>query len=276
MQSTNIETKFKAGPQTSDLRAKIIIIGVALGIFMAALESTIVGTAMPTVVATLGGIKLYSWVAVAYILTSTIMTPIWGKMTDLIGRRPAFFGGVGRFLFGSALSGAAHSMAQLIAFRALQGLGAGALFPVGMTIVADLLPLEKRAKMIALFSGTWGVASLFGPQAGGYLTEYLSWRWVFYVNLPFGLIAAAMIWATYTERRERHPEIKLDYSGAATISIALTLLLLAVEKGGEFGAPLTVISLIVCAALTVVFIRIERRSPEPLIPLDLWRHRVVI
>src|SRR5262245_14342119 len=149
MRPTNTEPT----PQTTDSRTNIKIVAVAIGIFMAALESTIVGTAMPTVVATLGGIKLYSWVAVAYILTSTIMTPIWGKMADLLGRRPAFFGGMGLFLIGSALSGAAHSMAQLIAFRALQGLGAGALFPMGMTIVADLLPLEKRAKMIGLFSG---------------------------------------------------------------------------------------------------------------------------
>ncbi|MGH9851390.1 MAG: MDR family MFS transporter [Blastocatellia bacterium] len=272
MRSTNTETT----PQTTNLRTNITLIGVALGIFMAALEGTIVGTAMPTVVATLGGIELYSWVAVAYILTSTITTPIWGKMADLVGRRPAFFGGMALFIIGSALSGAAHSMAQLIAFRALQGLGAGALFPVGMTIVADLLTLEKRTKTIALFSGMWGLASLFGPQAGGYLTEYLSWRWVFYINLPFGLISAAMVWAVYAERHERHPEIKLDYAGTATIAAALTLLLLAVEKGEDFGAAFTVISLIVCAALTALFIRIERRSPEPLIPLDLFHHRVVI
>ena len=273
MQSTNIESITQ---KPTDWRTKITLVGVALGIFMAALESTIVGTAMPTVVATLGGIELYSWVAVAYILTSTIMTPIWGKTSDLIGRRPAFFGGMGLFLVGSALSGAAHSMAQLIAFRALQGLGAGALFPVGMTIVADLLPLEKRAKMIGLFSGMWGVASLFGPQAGGYLTDSLSWRWVFYINLPFGFIAAAMIWTAYAERGERRPEIKLDYAGTATIAVALTLLLLAVEKGQELGATLTAVSLTVCALLVVVFIRIERRSHEPLIPLDIFHNRVVI
>ena len=273
MQSTKVESITQ---KPADWRTKIILVGVALGIFMAALESTIVGTAMPTVVATLGGIELYSWVAVAYILASTIMTPIWGKMSDLIGRRPAFFGGMGLFLVGSALSGAAHSMAQLITFRALQGLGAGALFPVGMTIVADLLPLEKRAKMIGLFSGMWGVASLFGPQAGGYLTDSLSWRWVFYINLPFGLIAAAMIWSAYAERGKRRLDIKLDYAGTATIATALALLLLAVEKGQEFGAKLTTVSLIACALLVVVFIRIERRQPEPLIPLDLFHNRVMI
>jgi EmrB/QacA subfamily drug resistance transporter len=269
---TNTETT----PQSTNQRANITLIGVALGIFMGALESTIVGTAMPTVVATLGGVKLYSWVAVAYILTSTITTPIWGKMADLVGRRPAFFGGMGLFVIGSALSGAAHSMGQLIAFRALQGLGAGALFPVGMTIVADLLPLEKRSKTIGLFSGMWGLASLIGPQAGGYLTQYLSWRWVFYINLPFGFIATAMVWANYTERHKRHPEIKLDYAGTATIAAALAFLLLAVEKGWEFGALFTLTSLVACAALIAHFIRIESRSPEPLIPLDLFHNRVVI
>jgi EmrB/QacA subfamily drug resistance transporter len=273
MQSNKVElTTLKSG----EWRTKITLAGVAVGIFMAALEGTIIGTAMPTVVATLGGLELYSWVAVAYILAQTIMTPIWGKMADLIGRRPAFFGGMALFLIGSALSGAAHSMAQLIAFRALQGLGAGALFPVGMTIVADLLPLKTRAKMIGLFSGMWGVASLFGPQAGGYLTDSLSWRWVFYINLPFGLIAIAMIWAAYAERGERHPEIKLDYAGTATIAAALTLLLLTVEKGAEFGAAVTIASLIACAALIAIFIRIEGRSHEPLIPLNIFHNRVVV
>jgi EmrB/QacA subfamily drug resistance transporter len=263
-------------PNTTDWRTRITLIGVALGIFMGALENTIIGTAMPTVIATLGGIELYSWVAVAYILTTTIMTPIWGKMADLIGRRPAFFGGLGCFIIGSALSGAAHSMSQLIVFRAVQGLGAGALFPVGMTIVADLLPLEKRAKTIALFSGMWGMASLFGPQAGGYLTEYLSWRWVFYINLPFGLLAAALVWATYTERHGRRPDIKLDFAGTAVIAVALTLLLLAVEKGQDFGFAVTAIGLVGCGLLTALFIRVEGRSPEPLIPLDLFHYRVVI
>ncbi|HEY8461449.1 MAG TPA: MDR family MFS transporter [Blastocatellia bacterium] len=273
MQSNNRESSSR---QPTGWRAKIALAGVAFGIFMAALEGTIVGTAMPTVVATLGGIELYSWVAVAYILAQTITTPIWGKMSDLIGRRPAFFGGMALFIIGSALSGASHSMGQLIAFRALQGLGAGALFPVGMTIVADLFPLETRAKLIGLFSGMWGVASLFGPQAGGHLTDSLSWRWVFYINLPIGLIAAAMIWAAYAERGERRPEIKLDYAGTATIAAALTLLLLTVERGKEFGAAVTIVSLIACATLIAAFIRIEGRSREPLIPLDIFRNRMVV
>lgn len=257
------------------LTTTLTLIGVALGIFMGALENTIVGTAMPTVIATLGGIEIYSWVAVAYVLTSTVMTPIWGKMADLIGRRPAMFGGLFLFILGSALSGAAHSMTQLIAFRALQGLGAGALFPVGMTIVADLMTLEKRTKTIALFSAMWGLASLFGPLAGGYLTEHLSWRWVFYINLPFGVLAAVMIWANYTEQHARRTNIKLDYAGTVTLTAALVLLLLLVEQGSAWPLSWVAAASVFCLALISLFVYLERHSPEPLIPLNLFRERMV-
>lgn len=258
-----------------DLKTRLTIIGVALGIFMGALESTIVGTAMPTVIATLGGIEIYSWVAVAYLLTSTVMTPIWGKMADLIGRRPAMFGGLFLFIVGSALSGAAHSMPQLIAFRALQGLGAGALFPVGMTIIADLLSLERRTKMIGIFSGMWGVASLFGPLAGGYLTEHLSWRWVFYINLPFGILAAVFIWMAYTEKHERRTNIHLDYAGTIVLSVTMVLLLILVERASVLGVATVVAGIISLFMLAAFFIFIESRSPEPLIPLSIFKSRMV-
>lgn len=262
-------------PTESKFTTILTLIGVALGIFMGALESTIVGTAMPTVIATLGGIEIYSWVAVAYMLTSTIMTPIWGKMADLIGRRPAMFGGLALFLLGSALSGAAHSMGQLIAFRALQGLGAGALFPVGLTIVADLLSLERRTKMIGIFSGMWGVASLFGPLAGGFLTEHWSWRWVFYINLPFGLLAGAIIWFAYTEQHARRTNIKLDYAGTITLALAMLVLLILVERGSLSSINVVTLGALIVVGLGVLFVRIEHRSPEPLIPLNLFRYRMV-
>ncbi len=258
-----------------DVSTKLTLVGIALGIFMGALESTIVGTAMPTVIATLGGIEIYSWVAVAYMLTSTVMTPIWGKMADLIGRRPAMFGGLALFIIGSALSGAAHSMGQLIAFRAIQGLGAGALFPVGMTIVADLLTLERRTRMIGLFSSMWGVASLFGPIVGGFLTQYWSWRWVFYINLPFGIFAGILIWMTYTEKHERRTNIKLDYAGTMTLTVAMVVLLVLVERGSTLSGTMVIASLLAFIALTVLFVWIERRSPEPLIPLNLFRNQMV-
>jgi EmrB/QacA subfamily drug resistance transporter len=257
-------------------RTVLTLVGIILAVFMAALEMTVVQTAMPTVVATLGGFEQYSWVYVAYVLFATIMTPIWGKMADLVGRRPAFFWGMACFLVGSALSGAAQSMWQLIVFRALQGLGSGAIFPVGLTMMADLLTLERRAKVLGFFSGVWGVASLFGPLAGGYLTDRLSWRWVFYINVPVGLLASAMVWATYHERRERPANVSLDYAGAVVLAVGLTLLLFAVERGNDFAPATTALLALACLALAALFVFVERRSREPLIPLDIFHSRMVV
>ncbi len=208
---------------------RLTLAGVALAIFMGAIENTVAGTAMPTVIGSLGGIEYYSWVFSAYILAATVMTPIWGKMADLAGRRPAFFGGLACFIIGSALSGASTSMSQLITFRTLQGLGAAALFPIGMTIASDLLTLEQRAKVIGLFSAMWGVASLAGPLVGGYLATYLSWRWIFYLSLPFGILAGIIVFMTYRERYERRKDIKVDYAGAIVLAATLTLLLLCFQ-----------------------------------------------
>lgn len=248
-----------------------------MAILMASLETTVVGTAMPTVIASLGGIEIYSWVFAAYILASTVMTPIWGKMADLIGRRPAMFGGLALFVIGSALSGAAHSMPQLIVFRIIQGLGAAAIFPIGMTIVSDMLTLEQRAKMIPLFSGMWGLASLIGPALGGYLTKYSRWSWraCFYLIIPVGLVAGVLIWWSYREKFERRSNIIIDYAGTATLSAALVLLLLLVERGGEFSWAINSMAAVVCLGLFFLFIRIERKHPEPLLPLDLFRNRMV-
>ncbi|MEK7832726.1 MAG: MFS transporter, partial [Acidobacteriota bacterium] len=153
MSSTPTES---SNSKTYTLKTKVALVGVAMSLLAASLEGTVVGTAMPTVIASLGGIEIYSWVFAAYILASTVMTPIWGKMADLIGRRPAMFGGLALFMLGSVLSGLAQSMPQLIAFRVIQGLGAAAIFPIGMTIVSDLLTMEQRMKMIPLFSSMWG------------------------------------------------------------------------------------------------------------------------
>jgi EmrB/QacA subfamily drug resistance transporter len=263
-------------PVVTSRSLKLTVIGVAFGIFMGAVENTVAGTAMPTVIASLGGIELYSWVFAAYILAATIMTPIWGKMADILGRRPAFFGGLACFIVGSALSGAAHSMTQLVVFRTLQGLGAAALFPVGMTIVGDLLNLEQRAKIIGLFSGMWGVASFVGPIVGGYLTQYISWRAVFYISIPFGATAWVLVAMSYQERYRRDGPIgKVDYQGAIVISCALTLLLLVVERGASFPSYQIGIAVALLCLLTLLFVRIERRSPDPLIPLDLFSNRMV-
>ncbi len=269
---------YDSGAMRNDqkLRTSLTIFGVAMSIFMAALESTVVGTAMPTVIASLGGIDIYGWVFAAYILAATVMTPIWGKMADLIGRRPAMFGGLALFILGSALSGLAQTMPQLIAFRVIQGLGSAALFPVGMTITADLLSLEQRAKLIGIFSGMWGIASLFGPLVGGYLTTYVTWRWCFYLILPFGILSAILIWINYEEKYERQRKITLDYWGTLTISCALLLLLLLVERGAGFPASFIGGGVALCLALFLVFVQIERRHPNPLIPLGLFGNRMIV
>lgn len=269
------------GAQTlamSSRRRAAVTAGVLLGMFLAALEATIVGTAMPTVIASLGGLSHYSWVFSAYLITSTVTVPVWGKLSDLYGRRLFFQLGIAVFLLGSILSGLSTSMAQLIAFRALQGLGAGALVPLGMTIIGDVYTLEERAKMQAVFSGVWGLSSVVGPVVGGFITDQWSWRWVFYINVPFGLAAAVIMQLALKEpkRRER-PSI--DYAGAALLMAAITLMMLAlVEGGATLAALLSVRNLLLFAfacVLGALFIRIERRAPDPLVPLELFRNRVV-
>src|SRR5207248_2307836 len=170
-----------------------VLFGIMLSIFLAAMESTVVATAMPTVVASLGGLDVYSWVFSGFLLTQTVTMPLWGRFSDLYGRRPVFLIGLATFLGGSALSGTAQSMAQLIVFRMVQGLGAGSLMTLGYTIIGELFGLERRAKLQGWISSVWGVASLVGPWLGGVLSDHVSWRWVFYVNLPFGAIAMALI-----------------------------------------------------------------------------------
>jgi EmrB/QacA subfamily drug resistance transporter len=258
-------------------RRKVITAGVMTGMFLAALEATIVGTAMPTVVAAVGGLSHFSWVFSAYLLTSTVSVPLWGKLSDLYGRRLFYQLAIGIFLVGSVLSGVSQTMPQLIAARALQGLGAGGLIPLGMTIIGDIYTLEERARMQGLFSGVWGLSSVIGPLIGGFITDQLSWRWVFFINVPFGIAAAAIMGIALQEAKpSTRPSI--DYLGAATLTAAVTLLMLALVEGGSVAALLTLRNLallIVVMALLGWFLRIERRAREPVIPLGLFRNRVI-
>jgi EmrB/QacA subfamily drug resistance transporter len=246
--------------------------------FLAALEATVIGTAMPTVIAALGGLNHYSWVFSAYLITSTVTVPVWGKLSDLYGRRLFYQIGIGLFLLGSVLSGMSGSMTQLIVFRAIQGLGAGALVPLGMTIIGDIFTVAERARMQAYFSGVWGFSSVIGPVLGGFITDQWSWRWVFYINFPVGLVAALIIGLALKEpvRRER-PSI--DYAGAALLMAAITLLMLAlVEGGASLSTLLSARNLALFAAaaiLSVCFVWVERRAADPLIPFALFRNRVV-
>ncbi len=249
-------------------RRRAITAGLLLGMSLGALEATVVGTAMPTVISALGGLAHYSWVFSAYLLTSTASVPIWGRLSDLFGRRRMYLLGVVIFLVGSAVSGASTTMMQLIAARALQGLGAGAVIPISQAIVGELYALSERARTQALFSGVWGLASIAGPLVGGYITDTLSWRWVFYINIPAGLLALVVIALAYPPSRGAKP-VAVDWSGAVLLFAAISTILLALA--GEGSSAGWAIATVVLIAL---FVLVERRTLEPILPLDLLAARL--
>jgi EmrB/QacA subfamily drug resistance transporter len=247
----------------------LTVISLLLSLSMAAMEMTVVSTAMPTVVGELGGIHLYSWVFTGYLLTSTVTVPLYGKLADLYGRKPVLLAGIGVFLVGSMASGLARGIGTLIAFRALQGLGAGAMQPTTLTIVGDIYNLEERARMQGVFGAVWGVAGLVGPLLGGVIVKYLSWRWVFFINVPAGIASAALLAASLHEEVE-HRKHSLDFLGAGLLTLGLTALLFAAHGGTS-----TLVGLPLAAASIVLFAFIERRVPEPVLPFDLFRQRVL-
>nr|HET6904030.1 MDR family MFS transporter [Ktedonobacteraceae bacterium] len=258
--------------------AKIIVtIALMLGMFLAALDTTIVGTALPTIVGKLGGITLYSWVFSAYLLTSTTTVPIYGKLADLYGRKPIFLFGTALFLLGSIASGAAQTMVQLIIFRAVQGLGAGAVLPIVLTIIGDIFELEQRARLQGLFSGVWGISSVVGPAIGGLIVDHFDWRWVFYINIPFGLLSAFLLTIYLKENIERKKH-SLDYIGTLTLTASIVALLFACLQGGTAWAwsSWQSISLFaVAAVLLALFLVQERRFAEPILPLTLFNNRMI-
>src|SRR5438094_839198 len=249
-----------------------------LSVFLAAMESTVVATAMPTVVASLGGVHIYSWVFSGFLLTSTVTMPLWGRVSDLFGRRPVYLGGLGIFLLGSALSGASQDMVQLIGFRMLQGLGAGSLMTLGMTMIGELFGLEQRARMQGYVSGMWGVASLLGPLLGGLLTDLGSWRWVFYVNLPFGAVAIALLAGALPDATVRRPHA-FDWTGVALFTSGISALLVGILEAGRIGVWTgadVLVPLALAAVALAAFVPVERRAGEPIVPFRLFRHRMVL
>ena len=232
---------------------------------MAALEATVVSTAMPTVVNDLGGLSLYGWVGASYLLASTVSVPVFGKLADLRGRKPVLLVGIVLFLAGSAASGAARTIGQLIAFRLLQGVGAGSVQPVTMTIVGDLYPAEQRGKVQGLFGAMWGVSGIAGPLLGGLIVRTLGWRWVFYLNVPLGLAAlAGLAWAYHESPDERRGQ--LDVAGAMLLMGSSTALLLGASGQGA-------VWLLPGLVLLAAFIVVEQRRREPLLPLTLVAQR---
>ena len=247
----------------------LTVVALLMGLFLAAMEMTVVSTAMPTAVGDLGGLSLYAWAFSAYMLTATISVPIYGKLADLRGRKPVMLAGIALFLAGSLGCGRAGSMEALVGFRALQGLGAGAIQPMALTIVGDLFDVRERGRMQGIFGAVWGLAGLVGPLVGGAFVRWLSWRWVFYINLPLGLGCAAVLQAAYHEKVEHHDH-QLDLAGAALLAGAV-LALLAATRSRATGAWALPAALV----LGALFVVVERRAAEPLLPLDLFAHRVI-
>lgn len=248
--------------------------GLLVGILVAALDQTIVDTAFPRMISELGGVAIFTWVITVYLLASTAIVPVVGKLADIFGRRVFYLTGLSLFVVGSALCGAAQSMLQLIAFRALQGLGAGMLMPITFTIVGDVFPGAARARMQGLFSSAWGVAAVVGPKLGGWITHHYSWRWVFYVNLPVGILAAALMLAAYRESRgARRP---VDWLGSAAVTAGVVLLLIALAQGGEawpWDSATSIALFLGSGALFAAFLAAERRAAEPVLDLRLFGDR---
>ncbi|MFM9451647.1 MDR family MFS transporter [Streptomyces europaeiscabiei] len=246
-----------------------------LGMLLAALDQTIVSTALPTIVSDLGGLEHLSWVVTAYMLAATAATPLWGKLGDQFGRKRLFQTAIVIFLIGSALCGMAQNMPQLIGFRALQGLGGGGLMVLSMAIVGDLVPPRERGRYQGLFGAVFGATSVLGPLLGGLFTEHLSWRWVFYVNLPVGAVALLVIAAVLRipRKAERHV---IDYLGTFLIASVATCLVLVASLGGttwDWNSPQIIGLSVLAVLLVVVFVAVERRAAEPVLPLKLFRVR---
>src|SRR5215212_3548740 len=252
--------------------------GLLLAMLLASLDQTIVSTALPTVVRDLGGLDQIAWVVTAYMLGATVSMPLWGRISDLYGRKRLFQGAILVFLVGSALSGAAASLGELIAFRALQGLGAGGLMTLAMAIVADIIAPRERGRYQGYIQMVFVVASVAGPLLGGFFADEASWRWVFYVNLPIGAIALAVI-TTQLDLPARHERRRIDYLGAALLGGALTAILLGTTWGGDRYAWTSpeILGLGAGAlALLALFVLQERRAAEPILPLRLFRDRVFV
>ncbi|WP_379158562.1 MDR family MFS transporter [Paenibacillus sp. sgz5001063] len=254
---------------------KLILTGVLLATFLAAIEGTVTGPAGPAIVGDFQGIQWLSWIFTAYLLAMAVTTPIFGKLSDLIGRKPVFIGGTVIFLLGSLLCGVSQNMAQLIMFRGLQGIGAGALIPMTFTIIGDIYSLQERAKTQGLLSSVWGISSLVGPLLGGYVVDYLSWRWVFVFNLPFGLLSIIFISRFLKEERVRR-KAKMDLPGVLLFAAGMGALLFGLTTGGQnlpWTSPLLLLLFAASAALLIIFWFVERRAPEPMLPLGLFSIR---
>src|SRR6266702_1824006 len=268
-------------PRYSKRDTILTMAGVLMVMLLASLDQTIVSTALPRVIADLHGFDRYTWVSTAYLLTSTVTVPIYGKLSDLFGRKPIFLFGVVIFLIGSALSGASQSMNELIAFRAFQGLGAGALMPIAIAIIGDLFTPRERGKWQGLTGGVWGLSAIIGPTLGGWITQYSSWRWVFYVNLPVGILALLVLIFLMPTLRGKAQKVSIAYIGAALLVAGTVPLLLGFTFAGSQYAWLSsqIIgllagSLVMGVTFVIYEAWLERRDGQPILAPSLFKHSI--
>ena len=244
-----------------------------MGLFLAAIEATVVSTAMPKAASSMGGAEFYSWIFTAYILSATVTGPLWGRLSDTYGRKRIYILGVSIFLLGSALSGTSQNMLQLVVFRGIQGLGGGALLTLTFTIVGELYRLRERSRVQGYLNSVWAIASILGPPAGGFIADNIDWRWVFYVNIPFGVVASLIV-VRYLVDKGQAADGGLDIPGVTLFAISSSSLLIYLTEFsnlGQFGAALLILSVV----SMILFLRVEVSSKSPLIPLGLIRDRLI-
>ena len=272
--SASNSTIAPAGADLSKRAKQGIILAIMLALFLGALDQTIVGTALPQIITDLSGANLYTWVVTIYLLASTVTVPIYGKLSDMYGRKPLLLAGVGLFLIGSVLAGLSQNIEQLIIFRGIQGLGAGALFPIALATIGDLYSAKERGRYQGLFGAVFGLASLIGPALGGWLTDTFSWHLIFYVNLPIGLISIAIILVELPTIKGRANQ-KIDFLGALVFAAGIIPVLIGLTnvQMSDFATPEVAGLISLGLALLGLFLFIEAKVQEPIIPLELFRNR---